>query len=248
MHNFVIRSRAYSTDLRQAAVGIENAAWSKLGFLNYTKAHRELYDDLLETYADLQICLVDPETDLPVAAANCVPIPDIRSGDLPQEGWDWLVETGSARRERPAKLLGALAISVPAEHQRRGFARLMIRALRELAEARGYEGVVAPVRPSAKSEHPCVPIDDYIGWKDDRGRVFDPWLRAHLGEGGRVVGPCERSMVVDEHIAFWETWAGRRLTHSGDYILDGALTPIVIDLEAQTGRYEEPNVWVTYSS
>jgi hypothetical protein len=93
-----------------------------------------------------------------------------------------------------------------------------------------------------------VPIDEYIGWKDESGRLFDPWLRAHLSQGARLVGPCDRSMVVEEHIAFWETWAGRRFEASGEYVVDGALVPISIDLERQVGRYEEPNVWVTYGS
>jgi hypothetical protein len=54
-------------------------------------------------------------------------------------------------------------------------------------------------------------------------------------------------MVVEEHIAFWETWAGRRIERSGQHLLEGALTPIQIDLERQIGLYEEPNVWVEYS-
>jgi hypothetical protein len=29
--------------------------------------------------------------------------------------------------------------------------------------------------------------------------------------------------------------------------MDGGLAPVAIDVESQIGRYEEPNVWVTYS-
>lgn len=248
MDSLVVRSRAFSDDLRRAAIAVENEAWSGLGYLNYTKAHREHYDEILDTFADFQLCLVDRETDLPVALANCVPAACDNDIDaLPEEGWDWLVETGANRPPRP-NVLGALAISVPHRERGKGHATRMIRELRELSQRGGFDALVAPVRPSAKCQHPHVAIEDYIGWTDAEGRVFDPWLRSHLSQGGRLVGPCERSMVVEEHVAFWETWAGRRFEASGDYLLDGALVPVCIDLERQVGRYAEPNVWIAYSA
>jgi hypothetical protein len=145
-------------------------------------------------------------------------------------------------------MLGALAISVPAVNRSKGYAKIMIRALVDLAEAKGLRGLVAPVRPTAKVRHPWVPITDYMDWTDDRGRPYDPWLRSHLSVGGKMVGPCERSMVVHEPIAFWENWSSRRFEESGDYALDGAIAPVKIDLKRQTGTYEEPNVWVAYGS
>ena len=244
-----VRTRAFSEDLRRAAVEVEDACWGNLGYLNYTAAHREYYDGILDTYADLQLCLVDRETDRPVALANCVPA--IWNGDpteLPAEGWDWLVESGIGSRAGKANVLGALAISVPSIHRGKGYATRMIQELCGLTRRLGFDALVAPVRPTAKCGYPHVPIGEYIGWRDERGRFFDPWLRAHLSQGGKLVGPCERSMVVEEHVAFWETWAGRRFERSGDYVVDGALVPVTIDLERQVGRYEEPNVWVTYDA
>ena len=158
----VIRTRADSDELRKAALSIEQAAWSELGYLNYTRAHFELYTDLLTQYADYQLCLVNEETNYPVAVANCVPLTCSGPDDLPPEGWDWLVET-AARPKAPHKMLGALAISVPAIHRSKGYARIMIRALLDLAESKGLHGLVAPVRPSAKAHHPrgcaaCSPL------------------------------------------------------------------------------------------
>lgn len=249
MEELVVRSRAFSDDLKRAAIAVEDATWSKLGYLNYTQAHQQYYDFILEEFADLQLCLVDVATDLPVALANCVPIPSPGSlSALPAEGWDWLVETGATRRAERANILGALAVSVPPAHRGRGYATRMIHAVHEQCERRGLDNVIVPVRPTAKCEYPYVPIGEYVGWKDAEGRVFDPWLRSHVSQGARVVGPCERSMVVKEHIAFWETWAGRRFETSGDYVLDGALVPVSIDVERQIGLYEEPNVWVAYAS
>jgi GNAT superfamily N-acetyltransferase len=246
--NLVIRSRADSPQLKKAASSIEQAAWNELGYLNYTRAHYEYYTELLDAYPEYQLCLVDEDTGYPVAVANCVPFTCSGPDDLPPEGWDWVVETAAHTKELRLNMLGALAISVPAIHRSKGYARLMIHSLIDLAAAKGLRGLVAPVRPSAKVRHPWVPITDYINWIDDNGRVYDPWLRSHLSAGGKLIGPCERSMVVHEHIGFWENWSKQRFDESGAYALEGALAPVTIDLDRQTGIYEEPNVWVAYAA
>jgi GNAT superfamily N-acetyltransferase len=244
--NLRIRSRADQPELRKAASAIEQASWNELAYLNYTKAHYEYYSKLLDTYPEYQLCLVDEDSGYPVAVANSVPFA-CPQDDLPPEGWDWIVETAACPKGEQANMLGALAISVPAVHRAKGYGRLLIRALTDLAEAKGLRGVVAPVRPSAKVEHPWVPILEYLTWTDENGRIYDPWLRSHLSVGGKLVGPCERSMVVHEPVAFWENWSNQRFETSGAYALEGALAPVNIDLDRRTGTYEEPNVWVAYT-
>ncbi|MGA7456033.1 MAG: transferase, partial [Methyloceanibacter sp.] len=204
--------------------------------------------ELLDAYPEFQLCLVDEETDYPVAVASSVPFVCSGPDDLPPEGWDWLVETAARSKDARANMLGALAVSVPAVHRSKGYARVMIRSLLQLAQSKGLNGVVVPVRPTAKVRHPWVPIVDYMAWTDERGQPYDPWLRSHLSVGGKMVGPCERSMVVQEPIAFWENWSKERFESSGSYALDGALAPVRIDLASQTGTYEEPNVWVAYTA
>jgi GNAT superfamily N-acetyltransferase len=244
--NLAIRSRADAPHLSKAASAIEQAAWSNLGYLNYTRAHYEYYAELLDTYPEYQLCLVDEETGYPVAVANSVPFACSGPEDLPPEGWDWLVETAAHTGDGRANMLGALAVSVSPVHRSKGYARRMIRALLDLAEAKKLSGVVVPVRPTAKVKHPWVPIADYMAWTDESGRPYDPWLRSHLSAGGKVIGPCERSMVVHEPIAFWENWSQQRFEQSGAYALEGALAPVNIDFDRSLGTYEEPNVWVAY--
>jgi GNAT superfamily N-acetyltransferase len=245
--SLVVCSRADSPEITRAASSIEQAAWSNLGFLNYTRAHYEYYAELMDAYPEYQLCLVDEETGYPVAVANSVPFACSGPDDLPPEGWDWLVETAARQKDKPANMLGALAVSVPAVHRGKGYARMMIRSLIELAQRKGLDGVVVPVRPTAKARHPWVPIADYMSWTDESGRPYDPWIRSHLSAGGRMVGPCERSMVVHDHIAFWENWSKQRFSQSGSYALEGAIAPVEIDVERQTGTYEEPNVWIAYA-
>ncbi len=244
MNRYALKTRADSAELRRAAMAIEQAAWSSLGFLNFTRAHFEFYQQLLDEHADCQLCLVDQMTGYPVAVGNCVPLA-CDFNDLPPEGWDWIVET-AASSKRPRNALGALAISVPGVHRGKGVARMLINGFRELAVTRGLDGVIAPVRPSEKHRHPFIPMEDYVGWTDDQGRIFDPWLRSHLAAGGKIVGPAARSMTVEEPVAFWETWAGRDITADGDYTLDGALVPLKV--KDGVGSYVEPNVWFAYAA
>ena len=87
-----------------------------------------------------------------------------------------------------------------------------------------------------------------MAWTDDTGRLYDPWLRSTCSVGGKLIGPCERSMVVREPIAFWENWSKKRFERSGAYALEGALAPVKIDLDSHDGTYEEPHVWVSYDA
>lgn len=245
MTRYVVKTRADSPALRKAAMAIEQAAWGSLGFLNFTRAHFEFYQDLLDEHADCQLCLVDEATGYPVAVGNCVPLAcDFNS--LPPEGWDWIVETAADGARKPRNALGALAISVPGIHRSKGLARRMIEEFQALAARKGLDGVIAPVRPSSKHLHPHTPIHDYVGWKDESGRLFDPWLRSHASAGGKLIKLAPRSMVVEEPVAFWEMWSGRTFEESGDYALPGALIPVSIDLERGAGSYVEPNVWFAY--
>jgi len=246
--NLIVRSRADASYLKKAALAIEQAAWSNLGYLSYSRSHYEYYAELLDAYPEYQLCLVDTETDYPVAVANSVPFVCSGPDDLPPEGWDWVVETASRNKDRKPNMLGGLAVSVPAVHRSKGYARMMIRSLIDLARCKELNGVVVPVRPSAKARHPWVPIADYMAWTDDNGRPYDPWLRSHVSVGGKVVGPCARSMVVHEPISFWENWSKEPFETSGVYALEGALAAVEIDLDSQIGTYEEPNVWVYYSA
>ncbi len=247
MSRYAVKSRADSPVLRKAAMAVEASAWNALGYLNFTRAHFEFYEQILEEHADCQLCLVDEETGYPVAVATCAPVACKDLDQLPAEGWDWIVQSAGEKKTAP-NLIGGLGISVSRAHRSKGLARLMIKAMGVLAQKRGFDGVVIPVRPTAKTKHQSVPIHDYIGWTDENGRAYDPWLRSHLAAGGKIVGAATKSMVVNEPVAFWETWSGRTFPESGAYEIDGALTPVMIDVEKDRGAYEEPNVWFAYAA
>ncbi len=54
-------------------------------------------------------------------------------------------------------------------------------------------------------------------------------------------------MVIPGNIAQWEKWTGMQFYQSGSYPIPGALEPLKINREQDTGLYEEPNVWVRYT-
>lgn len=247
LDRYVVKTRADDDRLARACQAIEQDSWGRLWYLNFTSAHFEFYEALQDRYLDHQLCLVDRETDYPVAVANTAPFCAPPLGDLPAEGWDWMVRRAmsSSTEGRPA--LGGFAVTVPEMHRGKGFARRMIREMKAFAQRRGREAVIIAVRPTAKARHPHVPIEDYLAWTDATGRrAFDPWLRSHGACGGEIVGACARSMVVDEPIAFWELWRSAPFPHSGRFILEGALAPVIIDFTRGRGLYEEPNVWVAH--
>jgi hypothetical protein len=53
-------------------------------------------------------------------------------------------------------------------------------------------------------------------------------------------------MRIEGSIADWEAWTGMKFLISHAYFVPGALNPVSMDLEADTGLYIEPNVWIDH--
>jgi hypothetical protein len=243
---FAIATCADHPELFDACVALENETWDKLSYLDYTNAHDTYYEHLLENFPEYHLCMIELGSGEMVATGMCVPLHLEKSASLPREGWDWVVETAAEQNGRRANTIGALSISVPEHHRHRGFARDMINTMRSLAVMNKFSGFIAPVRPSSKCQHPLVPMQQYVEWRDERGRIFDPWLRSHVAAGGQVVGVCDRSMVVEQPLEFWQSWTGGQLDKDGPVALPGALAPLEVDVASSVGRYVEANVWVTH--
>jgi hypothetical protein len=246
MEQFVIKSRADSVALAKAAAVVEQVAWKELGFLNFTRSQAK-YLELLDHYAEYQLCLVNVNTGYVVAGSNSIPLLLENPDELDPKGWDWVVERAYETRHLKPNVMAGLTMSVPSLHRSQGFAKIMIGAMKALANSRGLRGPIMPVRPSLKNRHPDVPIADYLTWVDEQGRPYDPWLRSHISMGGTVVGPCAESMVVEEPIGFWEAWTNRHYATSGAFEVPGGLVPVQIDVERGIGLYSEPNIWFRYS-
>ena len=209
---------------------------------NFSICYREL--------PDYQFILQDKTSGQLAAICNTIPVS--WSGDfneLPDTGWDWVMTLGidDLEQGRQTRTLSALQIVVFKKYRGQGLSSLAVECMRQLAREHGFHNLIAPVRPTLKSQYPLIPIENYITWKNDKGRPFDHWLRVHYNVGGQIVKSCRNSMQIDGTAAQWEKWTGIRFPENGLYIIPGALVPVNFDTEKDLGTYIEPNVWVVHS-
>ncbi len=205
----------------------------------------KLWSYVYEVFQEFQLYLLNEEG-APIAVGQTMPlIWDGSMQDLPV-GWaDSLVRgTNDYEAGRQPNTLAALEIAIQPEYRGQGVSYRMIKAIRNLAQKHKLQAVIVAVRPSLKSRYPITPMERYAHWRRADGTPFDPWLRAHWRSGGEILKMAHPSMVVEATVAEWEAWTGLQFPESGNYIIDGALVPIQIDVEMNNGRYIEPNVWV----
>jgi len=215
----------------------------------YDSVASEHWDGLFEIFSEFQFALVSQESQAVAGIANSVPLLwEAGVHELPDEGWDWaVIKSASDHAEglQPNMLCG-LQISVAPNFQGKGLSKVLLQEMIELARSKGLPSVIVPVRPSFKDRYPLTPIDRYIKWTVDQGLPYDPWLRVHVRNGGRIVKACPLAMKIVGKVSEWEEWTGLRFFDSGEYIVSGALVPIHIDVEEDVGTYVEPNVWVVH--
>jgi hypothetical protein len=167
---------------------------------------------------------------------------------LPEEGWDWALIKSAADRARglSPNLLCGLQISIVPAYQGRGLSVVMLGKMIDLAQVHGLASVIAPVRPSMKHRYPLIPMNSYLRWENEAGLPFDPWLRVHVRRGGRIVKACHLAMWIEGTAAEWRDWTGMAFPQSGEYIVPGALVPLLMDVPSDLGLYLKPNVWVIH--
>jgi GNAT superfamily N-acetyltransferase len=153
----------------------------------------------------------------------------------------------SAPGTQQLNYLCAVAALVDEPARGQGMSRAILLEMKKLARRHGLFGVVAPVRPTLKSEHPEVSIEKYANWRREDGQLYDPWLRVHEQLGGKRLGIAPRAFSVIASVADWQRWTGVAFDHTGAHMVPGALVPVEIDFESDTGTYVEPSVWYLHS-
>jgi GNAT superfamily N-acetyltransferase len=234
-------------DLAGQVRALGPVAWPE--FLRHDPVCNRYWGSLYDTFARFQVVLCDP-ADTVIAAGHTIPLVwDGTTDDLPS-GVDGVLERGvhDVERGRAATTLSALAAMVAPSHQRQGLSALILQAMRSTAAAHGLTALIAPVRPTAKHRYPLTPIERYMRWTHPDGSLFDPWLRLHRRLGAEFLQVAPQSLVITGTIQEWETWTDMRFPESGQYVVPGALQPVIIDLESDCGRYDDPNVWMRHST
>jgi GNAT superfamily N-acetyltransferase len=199
-----------------------------------------------ESFADLELAVVDDDSI--VAAGWGVPISwDGYPESLPDGYTQSLAQSiEQLDAEVDPNTFVIMAMQVHPQRRGAGVAGVMLGGMCELARARGWENVIAPVRPTHKSEHPDMAIDEYAALTRADGRPVDPWLRTHVGAGARIVATCAESQCMTSTVEEWRAWTGMALDQSGRYHIPGGLSLLEVDLEHDIGRYVEPGVWVQH--
>ncbi|MEV6395787.1 N-acetyltransferase [Streptomyces sp. NPDC051907] len=186
-----------------------------------------------------------------VARAFSVPLQLAAEGRgwLPGTGWDQVMlwAFSDLRHGRTPDTVSAIEITVADGRLGRGISGRMLAAMRENARRLGFEELIAPVRPSRKSEEPAALIEEYAyRTRAADGLPEDPWLRVHVRAGGVIDSIAPASMTVSGTLEQWRKWTGLPFDASGPVEVPGALVPVHCDAERGYAVYVEPNVWVRH--
>ncbi|WP_058498978.1 N-acetyltransferase [Legionella gratiana] len=214
---------------------------------DFLRLSDEIIFKVYERYPDFQISLLNEEREL-IGIANSIPLTWTNSfSELPNEGLNWIMDTGLKREQniRSANTLGALSITVAPADRNQGISKILLHYLKRVAITHDLMSLIVPARPNLKSMYPLIPIEQYITWKKE-GLIFDPWLRTHCSLGAHLINICHRSACITATIEQWEQWTGVKFPNDGDYVIKEALTPVKMDYMNNLGTYIEPNVWVYY--
>ena len=210
----------------------------------------EPWNQLCSVYPEFQFGLVEVESKKMVAQGSCLPLPWHQSLDeLPNTGCDWALMTcldAQSNKIIPT-ILSAASIAIVPEWQGKGLSQMLLDYMQELARYHQYTTLILAARPTLKHLYPLTPIERYISWQNETGFAFDPWLRANLKRGAKLLGICDRSTVMNDTIPNWERLSNMRFPETGSYIIQGAIAPLEIDCESDRGTYIEPNVWLSYT-
>ncbi len=225
----------------------ETESWNRLWdvwpeFMNHDPVANRFFPRLREELAEFQLVLLDG--DEVVAHANTIPV--AWDGRPDPRGVDWALERGFSGEE-PTTLC-ALQVIIQPEAQGRGISRTMLEAMVSLAREHRLDALIAPVRPTSKHLYPLTPIERYVEWRRDDGLFFDPWLRTHERLGAELLEVAPAAMTIPGTVADWHGWTGLTFPDSGEYVVGGALVPVRIDRETDSGLYVEPNVWMRHSA
>lgn len=224
---------------------ITRESWPE--FMLHDSISNNYWTDLFKVFPDFQF-LLTLKNEI-VGAANSIPFYWGKNlKELPEEGWNWVLEKGflDKAKNRKPNMLSGLQIVIRDKFRGKGISSIIIKEMIKITRNKGFRYLIIPVRPSLKSKYPEISIEEYIGWKRADKLPFDPWIRAHFKLGGKIIKPCHRAMYISGSISDWENWTDRKFSGKDEYLVKGALVPIKINYSKNIGEYFEPNVWIAH--
>ena len=215
-------------------------------FMRHDPFGDAFFGRLPEVFPHWQQLLLDDD-DRVVGKVNAIPFRwDGTEDDLPDRGWDAVLERGFGARRRgiPATAVSLLEARLVPDLLGGGRSREMLEAMGARAVEAGMDDLFGPVRPTRKHEDPHAPMADYALATRADGLPADPWLRVHVRMGGRIVKVAPASMVIPGTLGEWREWTGMPFDEPGELVVPFACNPVHVDLAQDHAVYVEPNVWV----
>jgi GNAT superfamily N-acetyltransferase len=212
-------------------------------FIGYGAVLLEHWGKLRPQLPELQLILWDEESDVVVGHARTLLAREAEGlpGGIDDMLERWFGDDGPPEPD----VLSAMVAVVDRRRHGEGLSRLLLEGMRELARGAGFTSLIAPVRPTWKERYPLIPMERYVWWKREDGLPFDPWMRVHARLGAEIVEVCPASMTIEGSSAEWGEWTEMAFPDDGDYVVPGALVPVVF--RDGRGTYVEPNVWMRHT-
>lgn len=226
-----------------------DAFWSIAGdwptFMLQDPTSDRAYEAAVDAFPQLHLVVM--EGDAAVARLHAVPFGH-GLADLPARGWDaamqeaeWLAAKGEAPDWSTVSLIEA---RVAVDRRGEGLSGALLAEARRRYAALGCRDLFGPVRPTRKWLEPRTAADEYARRVREDGLPVDPWLRAHVRLGGRIVQVAPLSMTIPGTLAQWREWTGLPFDADGSVEVEGGLAPVHVDVANDHAVYVEPNVWV----
>ncbi|HEX8098687.1 MAG TPA: GNAT family N-acetyltransferase [Actinomycetota bacterium] len=229
----------------------ESGPWwpPHMEFMNHDPVCNAYWRRLATEFGSFQFVAYDDEDDRFLAHCNTIPFAWTgRDDDLPA-GVPAVLERSFAEASEgtaPTTVCALLALIQP-DARSKGLASQLLLFMKEIGRRQGLQWLVAPVRPNLKESYPITPMERYVEWRREDGLMFDPWLRTHERLGARYAGIASRGNIFRGAISEWEEWTGLTFPESGEFVVRGALNPVMIDRERDEGLLTEPNVWMIHT-
>jgi len=202
---------------------------------------------LEEYFPEYQVFLISGDGEV-IGFANTIPFSwNNDLNDLPDRGWDLLIAKGITDFENKLRpdCLGGLQIGVNKKYQGQGISKILVNCAKNQFKNHKFKYFIIPIRPVLKYKYPLIPMEKYCKWQEN-DKPFDPWIRTHLHSGAEIIKLCNKSMELTGSISEWEKHSGLKIIESGEYIVDGLLKPVTMDIERDRGLYYDENIWICY--
>ena len=220
---------------------LSQSSWPEFLIHGEMPSWNRIYTEL----SDFALLLMDAKGELAGAGFT---IPVFWNGnidDLP-ETIEAIIVNGLTTVPNHRNTLMAVAALVDRRFRGQQLSREILRQMTALAKRHELKELLVPVRPTWKTRYPLQRIESYANWRRPDGLLFDPWLRTHERLGAKMIRCVDSTLTVKGTVDDWQNWTGMIFPESGRYIVEGALEPVTIDVESDTGVYHDPNVWIKH--